>query len=258
LAANARNFSDAETSLRKTGSATLRFRMIADVEVRLFEVRTGQEVTTLDDQPLSSSVVPYSNETIARLKKLVAQRRCILITGVSGIGKTVLLGKLAEAIPRVDGLVRIDPHDELRFDTSTDEWDLTGGVPDTPPIAGSIQPELWHALRVPHRWIVASELPMHSQSINLFLQGGMTGHLTLSTMQANSINDALVALECGLVQDPDMAPDLAKAFVSGGIDVVVHLFAPGPKHAQYIEVAEVRDREHASDQGDYNIVPLPL
>lgn len=158
---------------------------------------------------------------VERLRQLVAGRRNLVVSGGTGAGKTTLLNLLAGEIPPSERVVTIEDAAELavpghvvRLEAHPPNADGHGGV--------TIRDLLRSALRLrPDRIIVGEVRGAEALDMVWALN---TGHLgSLSTVHANSPDEALWRLETLALADGRVAAEAVRRQIRAGIHVVVQV-----------------------------------
>lgn len=177
-----------------------------------------QAVSDLDD------LVEAGTATEAQLGELRAamfERRNLVVSGGTGAGKTTLLNLLAAEIPSNERVVTIEDAAELslpghvvRLEAHPPNADGHGGVP--------LRALLRSALRLrPDRIIVGEVRGPEALDMVWALN---TGHLgSLSTVHANSPEEALWRLETLALSDGGVAAEAVRRQIRAGIHVVVQV-----------------------------------
>lgn len=158
---------------------------------------------------------------VERMRQLVAGRRNLVVSGGTGAGKTTLLNLLAGEIPPSERVVTIEDAAELavpghvvRLEAHPPNADGHGGV--------TIRDLLRSALRLrPDRIIVGEVRGAEALDMVWALN---TGHLgSLSTVHANSPDEALWRLETLALADGRVAAEAVRRQIRAGIHVVVQV-----------------------------------
>lgn len=171
---------------------------------------------------------------VDRLRRLVADRRNVVVSGGTGAGKTTLLNLLAAEIPPMERVVTIEDAAELsvpghvvRLEAHPDNADGFGGV--------TIRRLLRSALRLrPDRIIVGEVRGTEALDMVWALN---TGHLgSLSTIHANSPAEALWRLETLALADGGVAADAVRRQIESAVHAVVQVErTPGGRRITQIE-----------------------
>lgn len=158
---------------------------------------------------------------VEELRQMVAARRNVVVSGGTGAGKTTLLNLLAAEIPPSERVVTIEDAAELsvpghvvRLEAHPANADGHGGI--------GIRQLLRSALRLrPDRIIVGEVRGEEALDMIWALN---TGHLgSLSTVHANSPDEALWRLETLALADGGVAADAVRRQIRAGVHVVVQV-----------------------------------
>lgn len=169
------------------------------------------------------------------LRRVVSERRNVLVSGGTGAGKTTLLNLLAAEIPSQERVVTIEDAAELslpghvvRLEAHPDNADGYGGV--------TIRQLLRSALRLRPDRIVIGEV-RGTEALDM-IWALNTGHLgSLSTIHANSPEEALWRLETLALADGGVAADAVRRQITAAIHVVVQV----ERSSQGRRVAAIRE-----------------
>lgn len=180
--------------------------------------RFTQAVVDLDALVTAGSA---SADQVATLRKMVADRRNLLVSGGTGAGKTTLLNLLAAEIPPAERVVTIEDAAELslpghvvRLEARSANADGYGGI--------GIRALLRSALRLRPDRIVVGEV-RGSEALDM-IWALNTGHAgSLSTVHANSPDEALWRLETLALSDGGVAAEAVRRQIRSAIHVVVQL-----------------------------------
>lgn len=156
------------------------------------------------------------------LRACVVQRRNILISGGTGSGKTTLLNCLSEYIPDKDRIVTIEDTAELQL--HKDHVVRMEAKPANPEGVGeySINDLVRNALRMRPDRIVVGEC--RGKEALAMLQAMNTGHDgSLTTLHANSAEDAVLRLEVMVQDAADMPMTSIQRQIVSALDIVVQL-----------------------------------
>lgn len=155
------------------------------------------------------------------LRRAIAERRNLLVTGAGGSGKTTLLGALLAEAPRRERIVLLEDVAELRVDhphvvaLEARQANLEG--------SGRIGLDvlLREALRMrPDRLVVGECRGPELRELLAALNTGHDGGA--GTLHANSLDDVPVRLEA-LGATAGMTPDAVARQAASAFDLVVHL-----------------------------------
>lgn len=155
------------------------------------------------------------------LRSLVRDRRNLIVSGGTGAGKTTLLNLLAAEIPPGERVVTIEDAAELalpghvvRLEAHPPNAEGSGGV--------GIRSLLRSALRLRPDRIIVGEV-RGSEALDM-VWALNTGHLgSLSTVHANSPEEALWRLETLALSDGGVAAEAVRRQIRAGIHTVVQV-----------------------------------
>ncbi len=197
--------------------------------------RFAQVVATLDSLVDAGSA---TSSQVATIRNLVAGHRNILVTGGTGAGKTTLLNLMASEIPSTERVVTIEDAAELdvpghvvRLEAHPANADGHGEV--------SLRALLRSALRLrPDRIIVGEVRGPEALDMVWALN---TGHMgSLSTLHANSPEEALWRLETLAMSEGLVAAEAVRRQIQAGIHVVVQVERTPGGGRRIAEVLELR------------------
>lgn len=180
--------------------------------------RFTQAVSDLDALIATGSA---SASQVTLLRATVAARRNVVVSGGTGAGKTTLLNLLAAEIPPEERIVTIEDAAELalpghvvRLEAHPPNAEGRGGV--------SIRTLLRSALRLrPDRIIVGEVRGGEALDMVWALNSGHTG--SLSTVHANSPEEALWRLETLALSGGGVAAEAVRRQIEAGMHVVVQV-----------------------------------
>ncbi len=200
LAKNSSNRSEAEAELVSKGETVIAHPGYIPTRVFLGEPRTDTPAT-LHDAPPEREAIPLTEEVVDHLRSLIANGQNMIISGVTGIGKTTLLQQISEAIPLKDRVICIEEYPELK-------------LPHTNMARLHAKRDAFHshikdAARMKPDWVLLGEIESPWARAE-FIDLGGTGHSVLGTMQANSLVRAIQQIELSIKMD---RPQLTKAII---------------------------------------------
>jgi pilus assembly protein CpaF len=179
------------------------------------------------------------------LRRFVAERRNIVVSGATSSGKTSLLNALAAEIPAGQRIVTVEEAAELRL--PQDHVVRLEARPANAEGVGQVRVRdlVRNALRMrPDRLIVGEA--RGAEAFDL-LQAMNTGHDgSFSTLHANSPADALRRLETmALLADVALPLSAVRQQVGAAVDVVVQVARRQGGRRAVVEIAEVSERPPA-------------
>lgn len=205
------------------------------------------------------SVGTLTPELAQALRRAVADRRNILISGGTGTGKTTLLNALAATIPASDRIVLIEETSEIlidkpnlvRFEARRAQVPLGQ---EAPLPAVTISDLLRATLRHRPDRILVGEV-RGPEAFDL-LQGLNTGHLgSLSTIHANSAEQALTRLaHCVLTANVGLPHRSTREAIALAIHLVVHIARQDGRRA-VTEVVGLRRYDAQNEQFELEAWP---
>jgi pilus assembly protein CpaF len=175
----------------------------------------------------------------AYLKKAVADRRNIFLSGSTGSGKTSLLSALLAEVPAHERIVSLEDIAEIK--TSHPHFLAMEGRPANQEGEGRIELRrlLREALRMRPDRIVVGEC-RGAEALDLLLALNSGHHGSLGTIHANSPRDALQRLETlALLAGENLGTQALQNLILGGVQVVVQLGRLDGRRG-VISVAEVK------------------
>jgi pilus assembly protein CpaF len=195
--------------------------------------RFTQAVTSLDEYQQSGSA---GVEEVDQLRQAVADRRTILVSGGTGSGKTTLLNLLAGLIPSGERVVTIEDAAELRIPGHRVRLEAhpanAEGVGEI-----TVRQLLRSALRLrPDRLIVGEVRGREAMDLIWALNTGHRG--SLSTLHANSPQEALWRLETLALSAGDTSEVAVRRQLLSAVDLVVQLERRGSSR-RISEIASV-------------------
>lgn len=187
-----------------------------------------------------------TEEAAEFLKKLVAAKYNIFISGGTGTGKTTFLNALSMYIPDDERIITIEDSAELqlldaknlvRLETRSNSTEGCEQI--------SIRDLIRAALRMRPDRVIVGEC-RGEEAVDM-LQAMNTGHDgSLSTGHANSARDMLARLETMVLMGMDIPLGAIRSQIESGIDIFVHLGRLRDKRRVVLEISEtagIRDGE---------------
>ncbi len=182
-----------------------------------------------------------TQETADYLIRAVSAGKSLLIAGGTSSGKTTFLNMLASFIPAEQRIITIEDSAELRLpqrnvarlETRTANTEGHGEI--------KMRALIKTALRMrPDRLIIGE---VRDESALDLLTALCTGHRgSMSTVHANSAEDALIRLETMALWEGHVGSTAIRRMIRSGLDIIVFLERTGKKRFVK-EVAEVREIE---------------
>ncbi len=191
-----------------------------------------------------------SEDMLQFLKKAVAQRANILVSGGTGTGKTTFLNILSGFINHHERIVTIEDTAELqlgndhvvRLETRPPNSEGFGEV--------SARDLIRNALRMRPDRIIVGEV--RSYEVMDMLQAMNTGHEgSMSTLHANSAPDALLRMETLVgLSGQKISEATLRAIIVSAVDIVVQLTRlPNGRRcvSEITEVVDLRDEQYVTN-----------
>ena len=178
-------------------------------------------------------------EALELLKKLVIAGYNILISGSTGSGKTTFLNMLSGFIPKDERIITIEDAAELRIMGIKNLVRLetrsatTGGCN---PI--TIRDLIKSALRMRPDRIVVGEV-RGEEAIDMLQAFNVGNDGSLSTIHANSADDAILRLETMVMLSTGIPSDALRRQISSGVDIIIHLGRLRDKSRHVLEIKEI-------------------
>ncbi|MEN8153482.1 MAG: ATPase, T2SS/T4P/T4SS family [Acidobacteriota bacterium] len=204
------------------------------------------------DDLIKFGTIDKSGITI--LKTLVKLGKKIIISGGTGTGKTTLLNILCSFINEQDIVVTIEDSKELRL--LHEFW---------APLEArkafykeetevSLRDLVKNALRMNPRWIILGEV--RSGEVFDLMRAFNSGHSGMSSLHANSCEDALFALENMFLQGKEMRIEAVRQIISRAVDVVVQIERSHDEKIRVTDISEVCGLEYEKEIPEYKMNKL--
>lgn len=165
----------------------------------------------------------FTTDVYLLLKKLILERKNILVAGGTGSGKTTMLNALASAVPLNERILTLEDTRELKvqhsnviaFEAKPANLEGEGEV--------SLDQLVRTALRMRPDRIILGEC--RGQEVFHLLQALNTGHNgSMATVHANSARDALLRLETlALLHANNINPGSIRRYICSAIDVILFM-----------------------------------
>ena len=194
-------------------------------------------------RPIDPEMLIRSNsitdEALDCLKSLVRAKYNILVSGSTGSGKTTLLNVLSGFIPSDERIITIEDSAELRIrgirnlvrlETRSATANGSGEI--------SIRDLIRSALRMRPDRIIVGEV-RGEEAIDMLQAFNVGQDGSLSTIHANSAQDALSRLETMIMLSTQIPIEALRRQIISGVDIIVHLgrFRDGSRHV--LEIKEM-------------------
>ncbi|MCR5687699.1 MAG: Flp pilus assembly complex ATPase component TadA [Lachnospiraceae bacterium] len=173
------------------------------------------------------------------LRRLVMSGYNILISGSTGCGKTTFLNIMSSFIPKDERIVTIEDSAELRIMGIRNLVRLetrsatAGGCSEI-----TIRDLIKTALRMRPDRIVVGEV-RGEEAIDMLQAFNVGQDGSLSTIHANSAQDALSRLETMVMLSTNIPAEALRRQIVSGVDIIVHLGRLRDKSRHVLEIIEV-------------------
>lgn len=180
-----------------------------------------------------------TKEVLDFLKNLVIAGYNILISGGTGSGKTTLLNVLSEFIPEDERVITIEDSAELkiigirnlvRLETKNATAEGARGI--------SIRDLIRTALRMRPDRIVVGEV-RGEEAIDMLQAFNVGQDGSLSTIHANSAEDAISRLETMVMLSTNIPVSALRRQIASGVDIIIQLGRLRDKSRKLLEIREV-------------------
>ena len=180
-----------------------------------------------------------SKEATEFLRKLVISGYNILISGCTGSGKTTLLNVLSGFIPKDERVITIEDSAELKISgirnlVRLETRDATAGGCSRITIRDLIRT----SLRMRPDRIVVGEV-RGEEAIDMLQAFNVGSDGSLSTIHANSAEDALSRLETMIMLSTGIPSDALRRQMVSGIDIIVHLGRLRDRSRHVLQINEI-------------------
>ena len=165
------------------------------------------------------------------LKKLVAAKYNIFVSGGTGAGKTTFLNALSNYIPKGERLITIEVRLEARGPNAEGEGAVT------------IRDLIKSALRMRPDRIVVGEV-RGEETVDMISSAMLNGHSgSMSTGHANNPTDMLHRLETMMLMGIDLPLQAIQRQVASALDIIIHLGRLRDKTRKVLQIVEVEGYE---------------
>lgn len=203
-------------------------------------IRKFPEPITMDKLIAYKSI---SKEAAAFLKKLVAARYNIFVSGGTGSGKTTFLNALSEFIPEDERIITIEDSAELqirhipnlvRLETRNANQDGSREI--------TVRDLIKASLRMRPDRILVGEV-RGGEALEM-LQAMNTGHDgSVSTGHGNNPKDMISRLETMVLMAADLPLAAVRSQIASALDILIHVGRLRDKTRKVLEIAEVSGYE---------------
>ncbi len=172
------------------------------------------------------------------LESIIRLGRNTIISGGTGSGKTTLLNVLCSYIPHDDLVVTVEDSREIRI--GNDLWAPLESKKalhqDDKEI--TLRDLVRNSLRMYPKWVIVGEV-RGAEALDL-VRAFNTGHCGMGTIHANSVYDALLAMENLILQSGlEMSARAVRDMVARAVRVVVQVDQLPDDSRKIVEIAEV-------------------
>jgi pilus assembly protein CpaF len=172
------------------------------------------------------------------LKQAIRDRRTIMVSGSTGSGKTTLMQALLREIPSDERILILEDTPELKLPEQVQGVNLTSRPKSIDQRAIELSDLVKVALRMRPDRIIIGEV--RGREVFGLIQSLNTGHAGgMSSIHANSAQDALLRLETLLMLTEGLTPSFARRLLMRTADVMVHLHR-APKGRRIAEITVVQ------------------
>ncbi len=193
-----------------------------------------------------------SGQVLMFLRDLVISGYNILISGSTGCGKTTFLNVMSSFIPKDERVITIEDAAELKImgirnlvRLETRNATAGGSGPIT------IRDLIRSALRMRPDRIVVGEV-RGEEAIDMLQAFNVGQDGSLSTIHANSAEDAISRLETMVMLSTNIPLQALRRQIASGVDIIVHLGRLRDKSRHLLEIKEVL----GTDNGEIQTKPL--
>lgn len=181
-----------------------------------------------------------SEEAVSFLKKAVAARYNIIISGGTGSGKTTFLNALSQYIPADERIITIEDSAELQIlgvenliRMETRNANMEGGKQIT------IRDLIKASLRMRPDRIIVGEV-RGEEAADMIGSAMNCGHDgSMSSAHANSAEDMLIRLENMMLMSANLPIAAIRRQIASGVDMIIHLGRMRDKSRKVLEISEV-------------------
>ncbi|MEN8223677.1 MAG: ATPase, T2SS/T4P/T4SS family [Acidobacteriota bacterium] len=188
------------------------------------------------------------------LKAIVILRKNIIISGGTGTGKTTLLNLLCGFISDEDIIVTIEDARELDITHSYWAPVETKKAYYEDDTSISLRDLVKNSLRMFPEWIILGEV--RSGEVFDLMRAFNSGHSGMSSLHADSCEDAMFALENMFLQGMEMRIEAVRHMISRAVDVVVQITRFPDNKIRITDISEIRGIDQIDGLPQYNINKL--
>mgnify|MGYP000004359504 CR=1 FL=1 len=190
-----------------------------------------------------------TDEAANFLKKLVAAKYNIFVSGGTGAGKTTFLNALSNYIPKGERLITIEDNAELQIQGVQNLVRLEARGPNAEGEgAVTIRDLIKSALRMRPDRIVVGEV-RGEETVDMISSAMLNGHSgSMSTGHANNPTDMLHRLETMMLMGIDLPLQAIQRQVASALDIIIHLGRLRDKTRKVLQIVEVEGYEDGKIQ----------
>ena len=190
-----------------------------------------------------------TDEAANFLKKLVAAKYNIFVSGGTGAGKTTFLNALSNYIPKGERLITIEDNAELQIQGVQNLVRLEARGPNAEGDgAVTIRDLIKSALRMRPDRIVVGEV-RGEETVDMISSAMLNGHSgSMSTGHANNPTDMLHRLETMMLMGIDLPLQAIQRQVASALDIIIHLGRLRDKTRKVLQIVEVEGYEDGKIQ----------
>lgn len=228
-----------------------RLKRGARVNVVLYPVALNGPILTIRKFPKNPITMKklveldaISEEAVAFLKKAVAAKYNIIISGGTGSGKTTFLNALSQYIPGDERIITIEDSAELqilgvknliRMETRNANFEGTKQI--------TIRDLIKTSLRMRPDRIIVGEV-RGEEAADMVGSAMNCGHDgSMSSAHANSATDMLLRLENMILMSATLPIGAIRRQICSGVDIIIHLGRMRDKSRKVLEISEVKGME---------------
>lgn len=185
-----------------------------------------------------------TDEVANFLKKLVAAKYNIFVSGGTGAGKTTFLNALSNYIPKGERLITIEDNAELQIQGVQNLVRLEARGPNAEGEGVvTIRDLIKSALRMRPDRIVVGEV-RGEETVDMISSAMLNGHSgSMSTGHANNPTDMLHRLETMMLMGIDLPLQAIQRQVASALDIIIHLGRLRDKTRKVLQIVEVEGYE---------------
>lgn len=202
-----------------------RVQALHSVILRDSDIALSIRVPNSNIFPIENFLIsPNIKTTHDDLKRLISERKNVLISGGTGSGKTSFLNALLRFVDRDDRIVTIEDSEELFVENPNRTQIL---VPKIDTKSMSYELALNSAMRLRPDRILLGEID--TKNTMTYLRLSNTGHSgMLSTLHANSPADAIHAIiNNAMFGSQPVAESIMRGYIKSAIDVIIQIKREG-------------------------------